>query len=114
MGFSARTSLTAGDGDDYGRRGYPERMIALVQSTRPGSTLANYGRTGWTSDVLIQGGALDGLLDLAQVIQVQAALAHDIAHRRVRRAGGQVQLQLALGGQALGGFRHSHEVIVTT
>ena len=107
-------SLTAGDGDDCGRRGYPERMIALVQSTRAGLTLADFGRTGWMSAILAEGGALDGLLGLAQVPQVQAALAQDLAHRGDRRAGGKVQLHLALGGQALSRFRHGQEAIVIT
>ena len=35
--------------------------------------------------------ALDGLLNLAQVVQMQAVLAQDFAHRRIGRAGGQVE-----------------------
>ena len=72
-------SLTAGDGDDYGRGGYPERLLALVQSTRPGSTLANFGRTGWTSDMLIQG---DGS-DRGQVDQALESITEAVASGRI-------------------------------
>lgn len=47
-------SLTAGDGDDSGR-GYPGRLLDMVNAVRPDSTLTNYGQSGWTSDALING-----------------------------------------------------------
>lgn len=47
-------SLTQGDGDDTGR-GYPGRLLELVSLLRPGSTLTNFGQSGWTSDALIAG-----------------------------------------------------------
>lgn len=47
-------SLTQGDGDDTSR-GYPGRLLELVTLLRPGSTLTNFGQSGWTSDALIAG-----------------------------------------------------------
>lgn len=47
-------SLTQGDGDETGR-GYPGRLITLVNEIRPGSTVTNFGQSGWNSDALIQG-----------------------------------------------------------
>ena len=47
-------SLTAGDGDDAGL-GYPGRLLDMVNSVRPGSTLVNLGQSGWSSDALING-----------------------------------------------------------
>jgi hypothetical protein len=38
-------SLTQGDGDDSGR-GYPGRVLDMVNSVRPGSTLTNLGQSG--------------------------------------------------------------------
>lgn len=46
--------LTRGDGDESGR-GYPGRVLELVSQIRPGSTVINFGQTGWTSDDLILG-----------------------------------------------------------
>jgi lysophospholipase L1-like esterase len=47
-------SLTQGDGDDTGR-GYPGRLLDMVNSVRPDSTLSNFGQSGWSSDALING-----------------------------------------------------------
>jgi lysophospholipase L1-like esterase len=47
-------SLTQGDGDDSGR-GYPGRLLEMVNAVRPGSTLTNLGQSGWSSDALING-----------------------------------------------------------
>jgi len=47
-------SLTEGDGDDSGK-GYPGRLIALIQKTRAASQIANFGKSGWTSGNLIKG-----------------------------------------------------------
>ena len=47
-------SLTQGDGDDTGR-GYPMRLLDLVNTVRPGSTMTNLGQSGWNSDALING-----------------------------------------------------------
>jgi lysophospholipase L1-like esterase len=41
-------SLTEGDCDDSGR-GYPGRLLDLVNKVRPGSKLTNVGHSGWTS-----------------------------------------------------------------
>ena len=47
-------SLTQGDGDDSGR-GYPGRILEMVNAVRPESTLVNLGQSGWSSDALING-----------------------------------------------------------
>jgi lysophospholipase L1-like esterase len=47
-------SLTQGDGDDSGR-GYPGRVLEMVNAVRPDSTLVNFGQSGWSSDALING-----------------------------------------------------------
>lgn len=47
-------SLTQGDGDDTSR-GYPGRLLELVNLIRPDSSLTNFGQSGWTSDALIAG-----------------------------------------------------------
>lgn len=47
-------SLTQGDGDDSGR-GYPGRLLEMVNAIRPDSTLSNFGQSGWNSDALING-----------------------------------------------------------
>jgi len=47
-------SLTQGDGDDSGR-GYPGRLLEMVNAVRPNSTLSNFGQSGWSSDALING-----------------------------------------------------------
>ncbi len=46
-------SLTAGDNDDGIGGGYPARLIALLQSEHPGSSLQNLGISGDTSNDLI-------------------------------------------------------------
>jgi lysophospholipase L1-like esterase len=46
--------LTKGEGDEIGR-GYPGRLLEWVSQIRPGSTVINFGQTGWTSDDLIRG-----------------------------------------------------------
>ncbi len=47
-------SLTQGDGDDSWR-GYPGRLLEMVNAVRPDSTLSNFGQSGWSSDALING-----------------------------------------------------------
>ncbi len=47
-------SLTQGDGDDTGR-GYTVRLLDMVNAIRPGSTMTNFGQSGWNSDALING-----------------------------------------------------------
>lgn len=47
-------SLTQGDGDDSGR-GYPGRLLEMVNAVRPDSTLSNFGQSGWSSDAIING-----------------------------------------------------------
>jgi len=47
-------SLTLGDGDDTGR-GYTLRLLDMVNAIRPGSTMTNFGQSGWNSDALING-----------------------------------------------------------
>lgn len=47
-------SLTQGDGDDTGR-GYTVRLLDMVNEVRPGSSLTNFGQSGWSSDALING-----------------------------------------------------------
>jgi lysophospholipase L1-like esterase len=58
-------SLTQGDGDETGR-GYPGRLLDMVNAVRPGSTVVNLGQSGWSSDALINGDqGLTGQLDRA-------------------------------------------------
>ena len=58
-------SLTQGDGDETGR-GYPGRLLDMVNAVRPGSTVVNLGQSGWSSDALINGDqGLPGQLDRA-------------------------------------------------
>jgi lysophospholipase L1-like esterase len=65
-------SLTQGDGDNSGL-GYPARLLALVNSVRPDSTMTNLGQSGWNSDALIQGDqGIESQLDRA-VAELQAA-----------------------------------------
>ena len=65
-------SLTQGDGDDSGI-GYPGRLLVLVNSIRPDSTMTNLGQSGWNSDALIHGDqGLESQLDRA-VAELQAA-----------------------------------------
>jgi lysophospholipase L1-like esterase len=47
-------SLTQGDGDESGR-GYPGRLLDMLNGVRPGSDLVNLGQSGWSSDALIAG-----------------------------------------------------------
>lgn len=47
-------SLTQGDGDETGR-GYPGRLLEIINELRPGSTMTNFGQSGWNSDALING-----------------------------------------------------------
>lgn len=47
-------SLTEGLGDADGR-GYPGTLLDRLQSGRPGSTVVNLGKSGWTSGELING-----------------------------------------------------------
>ena len=47
-------SLTEGGGDESGK-GYPGRLVALIQAVRPGSKITNLGKSGWTSENLIKG-----------------------------------------------------------
>ncbi len=68
-------SLTQGDGDDTGR-GYPGRLLDLVNAVRPGSTITNLGQSGWNSDALINGDqGIDSQLDRA-VDELQAAVSN--------------------------------------
>ena len=46
-------SLTAGDGDDGVGGGYPARLLSMLQSVYPGSTLSNRAVSGDTSQDLI-------------------------------------------------------------
>ncbi|MBE0669480.1 MAG: hypothetical protein IH588_02730 [Anaerolineales bacterium] len=65
-------SLTQGDGDETGR-GYPGRIIELVNAIRPNSSIANFGQSGWNSNALINGDqGLPGQLQRA-VSEVQTA-----------------------------------------
>lgn len=48
-------SLTQGEGDTFEGGGYPGRLIGRLSEVRPGSTVLNLGRSGWTSDDLIRG-----------------------------------------------------------
>jgi lysophospholipase L1-like esterase len=67
-------SLTQGDGDDSGR-GYPGRVLDMVNAVRPGSTLTNLGQSGWNSDALINGDqGIESQLTRA-VKQLQSATA---------------------------------------
>ncbi|MBI5823147.1 MAG: hypothetical protein HZB18_03910 [Chloroflexi bacterium] len=47
-------SLTHGDGDETAR-GYPGRVLQMVNALRPNSSLTNFGQSGWSSDALING-----------------------------------------------------------
>ena len=48
-------SLTEGQGDDSGGGGYPGRLLKLVAPLRPGTTVVNFGHSGWESADLIDG-----------------------------------------------------------
>lgn len=63
--ISIGDDLTRGEGDEIGR-GYPGRLLELISQIRPGSTVANFGQPGWTSDDLIRGdGQFSGQLERA-------------------------------------------------
>jgi lysophospholipase L1-like esterase len=67
-------SLTQGDGDDSGR-GYPGRLLDMVNAVRPNSTMTNYGQSGWSSDALINGDqGIESQLDRA-VAELQNAVS---------------------------------------
>lgn len=67
-------SLTQGDGDDSGR-GYPGRLLTLVNGARPDSKVVNLGQSGWSSDALIHGDqGIESQLDRA-VVELNTALA---------------------------------------
>lgn len=64
-------SLTEGSGDEEARGGYTSRLLAQVEAARPGSHLANFGRSGWTSLDVIEGangepGQLDPALEAVE------------------------------------------------
>lgn len=68
-------SLTEGDTDET-RRGYPGRIITLVNELRPGSSITNFGKSGWNSDALIEGdqgllGQLPRTLDEIRIFKSQ-------------------------------------------
>lgn len=66
-------SLTEGVGDDSGV-GYPARLLERVQQSRPAAEMLNLGRSGWTSDHLINGAYGDpGQLDAALAAQPHIA-----------------------------------------
>lgn len=69
-------SLTKGDGDETAR-GYPGRLLEMVNEQRPNSTLTNFGQSGWTSSALIAGGqGMFGQLPRA-VAEVESARAQE-------------------------------------
>jgi len=68
--------LTQGEGDTVGR-GYPGRLIQLVTQVRPGSTIANFGRTGWTSEDVIQGKGVFASQLMRAVNEVKSVTAQD-------------------------------------
>ncbi|HUF37901.1 MAG TPA: SGNH/GDSL hydrolase family protein [Anaerolineales bacterium] len=76
-------SLTEGAGDDERGIGYPGRLIEMLQAIRPGSTVFNFGISGWNSDYLINGG--DGL---------PSQLEQGLAEARRAQAAGQPALAL--------------------
>lgn len=47
-------SLTAGDGDDSGL-GYTGRLLEMTSAVRPDTQITNLGKSGWSSDALING-----------------------------------------------------------
>ncbi len=68
-------SLTEGAEDNAELGGYPGRLISMVQALRPGSTMTNFGHSGWSSDALINGDqGLPSELDQAEQT-VKAAVA---------------------------------------
>jgi len=64
-------SLTEGQGDDRGDGGgFPARLRIYLDGVRPGSTVLNLGRSGWTSGDVIDG--VNG--EAGQLAQAVAAL----------------------------------------
>jgi lysophospholipase L1-like esterase len=57
-------SLTAGDGDDGSGGGYPARLLTMLQSDHPGSTLSNRAISGDTTQDLINKQLADAVSDL--------------------------------------------------
>ncbi len=71
-------SLTQGDGDDTGR-GYPGRILAMANAIRPGSSVTNFGQSGWSSDALINGDqGLPGQVSRA-VAEIEAASKQNLS-----------------------------------
>ena len=48
-------SLTQGDGDESGLNGYPTRLAKLIEAARPGAQILNLGKSGWTSNDVLNG-----------------------------------------------------------
>ncbi len=74
--ISIGDDLTRGEGDKFGR-GYPGRLVELVRRIRPGSTVANLGQTGWTSDDVIRGKDIYASQLLRAVEEVKSVTAQD-------------------------------------
>lgn len=66
-------SLTQGDCDESGR-GYPGRLLPLVEKIRPGSKVVNVGHSGWTSGDLANT-ANDAGTDIAKAIDAAPNIA---------------------------------------
>lgn len=64
-------SLTEGSGDYDSGIGFPGRLLDKINTLRPGSTLHNLGRSGWSSDDLIKGNQ-DGLSQLEEALKIAA------------------------------------------
>ena len=69
-------SLTQGDGDDTGR-GYPGRLLEIINGLRPDSTMTNFGQSGWNTNALIDGdqgflGQLPRAVDEVKIATSQA------------------------------------------
>ena len=67
-------SLTQGDGDESGLDGYTTRLENLIKVNRPGTKLLNLGKSGWTSNDV-----LNGVNGEAPTIQQALADKPDIA-----------------------------------
>lgn len=59
-------SLTAGDGDEAEKGGYPGRLRPMVEARRPGSRVTNFGLSGWTSNDMNNGQLPDALQEIAR------------------------------------------------
>jgi len=68
-------SLTEGAEDDAGLGGYPARLLKMVETSHPGSTILNLGHSGWNSDALINGD--QGLP--SQLVQAEEAIRTAVA-----------------------------------